>query len=971
MCTRFLLLLCLLTAPAVGQGFNSLNGRNHPELDWQAAETAHFKIMYPAHLAGLEGEAAAIAEASYAALSANLEVTFDEKLRLYLTDEDEIANGFAAPIGNGYSSIWVQVNDVAAGWTGREKWLRKVIAHELAHLFHYRAVRSGLGRLDYLFGIPIARFWTEGLAQYETETWDAFRGDRWLRTAVLDDRLNYHDGTSLWNGRLLYAAGNAQVRFFAEQYGDSTLARLFAHRKPVLLGLGRVHDFYTAFEAVTGDAYRTFYDRWRRHVNVYYNTLAGQMENPDSLGAAALDLPGQYLQDVRYSPDTTRLAVLSTASPERPVRRLYVTDTATGKTHVVAEGAIQAPVAWRPDGRQLAFARLSRGRHGSLLNDLFVVDADGKNLRRLTHSRRATSPTFSLDGRRLAFLASAGGTANVFLLDLDTGGETQVTHYTGDVQLAFVRRHPSEERLAFTRSDAAGTHTLVLLDLTTGEEHLVTGSLQDDAQPVWQPDGAALAYTSLRDDVPNVFVYDLATQTHRRVTHLTNGATVYDWLPPDTTHTAGRLVVVTTVSKALDRAYRIDAARTASTTTPAVPQAYTTWTRHRPPQTVPTAPLPDPALILARGPYRSWRNLTHALTFALPYYAGPGDWGLFGVTGWLEPLGKHLLLAGGNLSVPSPGSDSYGFATYVNNQTAATLSFNAYRLPGSARFYGSDVLVETVTGGDVMALWPLDWRARPYTATTLGLRLRYAAFDPLDPDAFETTSDNLPFPERGRQADLQLSLTRRTQRPYRYNVVHPLDGHGVRVQVTGAARLLGADTAYLQGDAAAFAVLPGLGLHRLFAYVRAQARTGDALAQDLLGLSRYDPVQLALPDAVPLTFGNTERVRGYRRYATGDRVLFTTVEYRVPLLPDLQTQLLGTLALGATTVAAFTDAALVWTGRDTGGAVRRWGAGLELKNALSLGGFQIQHALGIGQPVEHLGGRDYDLYYRIRAAVPF
>lgn len=119
------------------QGFNSANGRNHPELNWRAAETRHFQIMYPGHLEGIENEAAAIAEETYKALSENLEVTFKQKIRIYLSDEDEIANGFAVPIENAYTDIWVNVNDYADSFTGQEKWLRKVIAHELAHIFSF------------------------------------------------------------------------------------------------------------------------------------------------------------------------------------------------------------------------------------------------------------------------------------------------------------------------------------------------------------------------------------------------------------------------------------------------------------------------------------------------------------------------------------------------------------------------------------------------------------------------------------------------------------------------------------------------------------------------------------------------------------------------------------------------------------------------------------------------------------------
>ena len=216
--------LILLPRVSKAQGFNTFNNRNHPELDWQVAETEHFKIMYPAHLAGIEIEAATIAEASYKVLSANLDTQFDEKISIYLSDEDEILNGFATRFG--YTMIWVHINDVSRQWTGHTKWLRTVIPHELAHLFHGKAVRGNRGLLvDFLLGDPMPSFWTEGIAQYETELWDAYRGEQWLRTATLDDRLSYTDGRSLWNGRLLYAVGNSQVRYLASQYGDSTLPR--------------------------------------------------------------------------------------------------------------------------------------------------------------------------------------------------------------------------------------------------------------------------------------------------------------------------------------------------------------------------------------------------------------------------------------------------------------------------------------------------------------------------------------------------------------------------------------------------------------------------------------------------------------------------------------------------------------------------------------------------------------------------
>ena len=970
------LALSALVVPrsAAPQGFSMVSGRNHPELTWRVATTEHFKIAFPTHLEHIASEAAPIAEASYRVLSANLGVTFDERIRIYLSDEDEITNGFAVRIGSGYTNIWVHQNDPYP-WTGREKWLRHVLAHELAHIFHYRAVRSNAGWLQFLLANPLPRFWAEGLAQYQTETWNAQRGDRALRTAVLDDRLSYTDGRSIRNGQLLYAVGNSQVRYFASQHGDSALRNLLAYREPRLLGLFRVHDFGSAFRETIDTSYRDFYDAWRRHVNVYYNTIAGQMEPLDSLETDPLTLPGQYLYDVQYDPDTSHVAILSIQSVRRPVRRLQVVERETRQIRTVAEGNIRAPLAWSQDGGRLAYSRLGRARHGSMINDLYVVDAAGGGEQRLTRNRRATSPSFSPDGSRIAFAASMSGTANVYVLDLEEGSEHQVTDFTGDVQIGSVSWSPVADRIAFSVFDAEGRRDVMLVEVASGEVHAVAAGPTDERMPVWRPDGRSIAYTSFLDDVPNAFVYHLDTEDHDRVTFLALGAVATDWLPADSAYADGTLVLISNASKEGDRAFRIPAARRVQATTVALPEPYAAWTSHRPPHTVDAQIPPDPSLINSIEGYRPLRNVSHAASLALPYYDSADDWGIFGFTSWVEPLGKHVFAALGALSVRAPREHSFFLASYVNNQLYPSIALTGYRFPGSTRVYGDAVLVEEYTGADVTVRWPLDWRPRPYTGTTLGVRIGVAAYEPLNLTEIRNDLGFLPQPEGGEQADLTVGFVRKRLRPYADNVVHPLDGRGLRVLVTAAGPILGTEREFIRGDIGTYfvfgrSVLPAL--HRILLYGRLQAQVGSSFPQDYLGFSKYDDVQVDLPGIERVLTGDAERVRGYRRYGLGNRLMFGSLEYRIPLLPSLETRLLGIISLGATTVAGFADAGAVWTDAAIEDADRRLGVGFEFKNALRIGRlFDVAHAIGWGWPlVEHEDG-DAELYYRIRMALPF
>ncbi|WP_420455556.1 hypothetical protein [Rubrivirga sp.] len=1055
--SRLPLLLALLAlvagAPSAQVGFGLFNGRNHPELDWQVATTEHFEIIYPSRLAGIEAEAAAVAEATFDALTVTFSpdstaLAFPEPIRIYLSDEDEIANGIAYNVGpSGFTTIWVHVNETAEIWTGDVKWLRKVIAHEVAHLVHYRAIRSNLGLLDIFFGDPLPSFWTEGLAQYATERWDAQRGDRWLRTATFEDRLSYADGTSPQNGRLRYAVGNSQVRYLAQSRGDSTLAKILAHRTPVLLGLGRIHDFGTAFRAVTGESYATFNEEWRKHVNVYYNTQAGQMERLDSLDARPFGLPGQVVYDVAFSPDTARVAAVVLPSLNRPVRRLITiknpgADSTSGDLRILAEGSITGPISWSPDGEHLAFARTRRGAFGSLVNDLYLVRSAGGGLRRLTTDRRAISPTFAPDGRRLAFVGADGSTANLFELDLETGAERPLTAFTGDVQIPTARWSPDGARIAFSLFDADGTRHLATLDTATGTvtrldtDAATPRAERDDRLPVWNAAGDSLAFTSLRDRAPNVFVggtgdWGLGTgdvvrspsapnvreemeqavsarplgsdslapspqsrvpaRSAQRVTFLYDGAAVHDWLPPDSLHPAGRLVLVSSETKRRDRVFVVDARRrpTVVADSVAVPPAYAAWTSHRPPVTIPDAIAPDPALIRERRPYNSWANVTHAITLALPYgdpgedgalFTADDDWGVFANSLFLEPLGKHQLAVLAGVSVTRPVDKSFLLLSYVNQQLAPTLTLDLYRFPSPSSFYGSSVLVEDLTGGDLSASLALDLIDRPYTTTLVGARVRYAYASPLALDRFddiETTG--LGVPEAGTRFDVQVGAAYKFQRPYRWNGITPLDGTGLRARLTAGVPALGGD-AFLRPDALGYHVQPvGLGRTRLFLKGRATAVVGETLAQDYVGLARYDDVDVQLPFVGALTLDDAERVRGYRSYAVGTRSLFGTAELRLPILVDLQTTVLGLARFGPISPSLFVDGGLVWTGSDFDNAARRVGVGVEVANLVSLGGFELRHAVGLATPASTLdelwdGERafdDLDLYYRIQAAVPF
>ncbi len=153
--------------------------------------------------------------------------------------------------------------------------------------------------------------------------------------------------------------------------------------------------------------------------------------------------------------------------------------------------------AWSPDGSRLAFAATRRDGN----RDIFVVDADGSNLRRLTTDPANDSyPSWSPDGTTIIY-DNAGGvpldpmnlsrTQELWTVTAAGGAPTRLTHdHIGEKQAVY---SPDGSQIAVSRGpngiwvmDADGTN----LRRVPGIPTYPTASFG----PRWSPDGTKLAF---------------------------------------------------------------------------------------------------------------------------------------------------------------------------------------------------------------------------------------------------------------------------------------------------------------------------------------------------------------------------------------------------------------------------------------------------------------------------------------------
>ncbi len=234
-----------------------------------------------------------------------------------------------------------------------------------------------------------------------------------------------------------------------------------------------------------------------------------------------------------------------------------------------------------PDGRQLVFSSERAGEGGA---QLYLMNVDGSGVRRLTFSAGEDGQVvddyahWSPDGRTVVFQRSTvregeGADADIWLIDIETGEESQLTDTPGDwdstpsfagggdsvlfesnrggegfdvyrlelesmqvVQLtddpgtdAEAKVSPDGSQVAFA-SVRDGDFEVYVMDADGGNIRQLTDNDAEDRCPQWSPDGELLSFYSERDGDREIYVMEADGSGQRRLTDRPGNDEVPDWV---------------------------------------------------------------------------------------------------------------------------------------------------------------------------------------------------------------------------------------------------------------------------------------------------------------------------------------------------------------------------------------------------------------------------------------------------------
>lgn len=199
--------------------------------------------------------------------------------------------------------------------------------------------------------------------------------------------------------------------------------------------------------------------------------------------------------------------------------------------HALADAIVNATTGEKgiAQSRLAVVGMAGRSRNGQAMEDLYVCDYDGHNLKRLTADNcPIIGPRWSADKRTIYYTSYKLGFPAVFKVDVATGRSERLANFRG-LSTGAVPSPTNPNSVAIILSHQ-GNPELYVMDVRTRKLVRLTNTpLAAEASPCWSPDGSQICYVSDEPGSPQLYIVNVATKQRRRITFSGGENVQPDW----------------------------------------------------------------------------------------------------------------------------------------------------------------------------------------------------------------------------------------------------------------------------------------------------------------------------------------------------------------------------------------------------------------------------------------------------------
>ena len=535
-------LMACWSGPAPAQSFGK-NKVQYRIFDWHIISSPHFDVYYYQGGDSLALRVLDLAEKANIKLTRDMGHVLSNKVPiiLYLSHNDFQQTNVTTEMLDGSTGGFTEMlkNRVVLPFAGSYEDLRHVVVHELTHAFMFDMIYAGglpsfITRQNVVY-VPL--WFAEGMAEWNSLGWEA-NADMFMREGTIS---GYLPPLMYGGGYLVYKEGQAALRFMSERYGPDRV-------RDLLQKLKFHRNFDRAFEMSLGTSVEKFDEEFHSWLKKTYWPTIRTKNGPEQFARRLTDHRKDHSNinmAAAVSPFGDKVAYIS---DRKMYTDIYILSTLDGKVlkRVVRGDAnpsfesvpsFRSSLSWSYDGKRLAFVAQSQAQ-----DVVYVVDAEkeGQILRRVGQEFDAAAyPAFAPNDDRIVFSAVKNGRTDLYLVD-EQGTITRLTDDTWDEKepswspdgtkiLFSSDRGHSVALTALRNPEGFGSYAVYELDLNTRAVRQVLDTSGDDGNPVYSPDGKAVAFVSDRDGALNAYMFDVANGTYLQLTDLIGGVFSLSW----------------------------------------------------------------------------------------------------------------------------------------------------------------------------------------------------------------------------------------------------------------------------------------------------------------------------------------------------------------------------------------------------------------------------------------------------------
>src|SRR6266436_1438949 len=549
--------LGLLASAAPAQTFGR-NAVQYQTFHFKILKTQHFDVYFYDEEADAAAQAARMAERWYTRISTVLRHQLSGRQPLILYADHPAYNQTNIAQVEGSEGVTESLKRRILLPLGASPFeTDHVIGHELTHAFQYDITGVARGNSASAFNrVPL--WFIEGMAEYVSLGNVDPNTTMWMRDAVRTGKLpNLRD---LENPRYFpYRWGQSFWAYLGGTYGDDIVGAL-------LRSAGRSGNVQAALEQMTHRPADSLIADWHRALTDAARPIAVATGTPlpadkaqrdqarltpvTTAGARALVSPGKeqhYNLAPALSPDGKRMVYMSDAGlfsidmyladadDGRTIRKLV---SSTRDPHLESMQFINSAGAWDADGSRFVFGgvvtgepalRIVNGKNGDLIKEI-----------KFPSLGEIFNPTWSPDGKTIAFSAQVGGLTDLFTYGLDNGQLQRLTDDPyADLEPAW---SPDGSQIAFVTDRfttslnelSYGDYQLAVMDARPGAQirqlpHLAKAKHNN---PQWSPDGKSLYFLGDPGGITNVYRLSLGDGAITQVTNVFSGVSGITSLSP-------------------------------------------------------------------------------------------------------------------------------------------------------------------------------------------------------------------------------------------------------------------------------------------------------------------------------------------------------------------------------------------------------------------------------------------------------